>query len=203
MHESDGEQIMIQKPATVNLPRPAGGTPARRWRVWLAAMALAAVSILAPFGPGEAARDDVTPIGAAPNRAAEIYRPGGMAPGDTERALSHDPGAVAGCLPAGAADVAQADAGAGAERAELSRLFEIIATSATGRAVLERARRYGVYVCIDSKTDLLAYYFAGRHMAGVNAALPQGGKIAFLAHELAHVPQHPAYSDNRYSRPRT
>jgi hypothetical protein len=80
-------------------------------------------------------------------------------------------------------------------------LFEIIGSSATGRAVLARARRHGVHVCIDTETELLAYYFAGRRMAGVRATLPQGGKIAFLAHELAHVPQHPTYSDNRYYPP--
>ena len=120
-----------------------------------------------------------------------------MALGDAERALGHDPRAVAGCLLAGDID----SFSAGVRRAELSRLFEIIGTSATGRAVLARARRHGVHVCIDSETDLLAYYFAGRHMAGVRAALPQGGKIAFLAHELAHVPQHPTYSDNRYYPP--
>jgi hypothetical protein len=38
-------------------------------------------------------------------------------------------------------------------------------------------------------------------MVGVRANLTRGGKIAFLAHELAHVPQHPAYSDNRYFPP--
>ncbi len=38
-------------------------------------------------------------------------------------------------------------------------------------------------------------------MVGVSTALSEGGKLAFLAHELAHVPQHPAYSDNRYYTP--
>lgn len=126
-----------------------------------------------------------------------MYRPGGMAPGDAERALGHDPQAVAGCLLAGETE----PAGTGSKRAELHRLFQIIGASATGRAVLARARRHGVHVCIDSETDLLAYYFAGRRMVGVRANLTRGGKIAFLAHELAHVPQHPAYSDNRYFPP--
>ena len=166
--------------------------PARRWPGWLAIVLIAAISNLVVPGPGEAARDDATR-----DAATEVYRPGGMAPGDAERALGHDPRAVAGCLLAG--DIDRTNPGAG--RAELSRLFEIIGTSATGRAVLARARRHGVHVCIDSETDLLAYYFAGRHMAGVRAALSQGGKIAFLAHELAHVPQHPTYSDNRYYPP--
>ncbi len=176
---------------------------------WLAIVLIAAISSLVVAGQGAAARDvaardhatrdHATWDHAAQDHATEVYRPGGMAPDDTERALGHDPRAVAGCLLAG--DIELASPGASTRRAELSRLFEIIGISATGRAVLARARRHGVHVCIDSETDLLAYYFAGRHMAGVRATLSQGGKIAFLAHELAHVPQHPAYSDNRYYPP--
>jgi hypothetical protein len=190
MGSADGGQIMEPDSAAPNHRRPAGDSPLRRWRGRLAATVIAAVSSLTLYGPGEAARDDA---------AREVYRPGGMTLGDTERALGHDPRAVAGCRLAGETETAGAGASAG--RAELSRLFGIIGASATGRAVLERARRHGVHVCIDADTDLLAYYFAGRRIAGVRAALPQGGKIAFLAHELAHVPQHPAYSDNRYYPP--
>jgi hypothetical protein len=194
---ADGERIMAWISTAINHRRPA-----RRWPGWLALVPIAAISSLVVAGPGEAARDHATRDHATRDHATGVYRPGGMAPGDAERALGHDPRALAGCLLAG--DIARAGpAGAnpGSRRAELSRLFEIIGTSATGRAVLARARRHGVHVCIDSETDLLAYYFAGRHMAGVRAGLPQGGKIAFLAHELAHVPQHPTYSDNRYYPP--
>ena len=182
---------------------------ARHGPGWLAIVLIAAISSLVVAGQGAAARDaaardhatrdHATQDHAARDHATEVYRPGGMAPADTERALGHDPRAVAGCLLAG--DIELASPGASTRRAELSRLFEIIGISATGRAVLARARRHGVHVCIDSETDLLAYYFAGRHMAGVRATLSQGGKIAFLAHELAHVPQHPTYSDNRYYPP--
>ncbi len=195
--------------------------PARHGPGWLAIVLIAALSSLVVAGQGAAARDvaardhatrdHATWDHAAQDHATEVYRPGGMAPDDTERALGHDPRAVAGCLLAGDIELASpgafpeagpgANPGASTRRAELSRLFEIIGISATGRAVLARARRHGVHVCIDSETDLLAYYFAGRHMAGVRAALSQGGKIAFLAHELAHVPQHPTYSDNRYYPP--
>jgi len=182
---------------------------ARHGPGWLAIVLIAAISSLVVAGQGAAARDaaardhatrdHATQDHAARDHATEVYRPGGMAPADTERALGHDPRAVAGCLLAG--DIELASPGASTRRAELSRLFEIIGISATGRAVLARARRHGVHVCIDSETDLLAYYFAGRHMAGVRATLSQGGKIAFLAHELAHVPQHPTFSDNRYYPP--
>lgn len=189
---------MKRNTTTADTLRPTDALPARRWPIWPAATVIAVFSSLVLYGPGEAAREITAPKG-----AAEIYRPGGMAPRDTERALGHDPRAVAGCLLAGETRIASGGIGdgAGAGRAELRRLFEIIATSATGRGVLERAQAHGVHVCIDTETELLAYYFAGRHMAGVSAKLPQGGKIAFLAHELAHVPQHPAYSDNRYYPP--
>ncbi len=185
--------------------------PVRRWPGWLAMVLLVVVSSLILNRQGEAARDQAAPDHAVLDQAAEVYRPGGMAPDDAERALDHNPRAVAGCLLAGETDVTSPGASPGASpeanpeadagRAELRQLFEIIGSSATGRAVLARARRHGVHVCIDSETDLLAYYFAGRHMAGVRAGLPLGGKIAFLAHELAHVPQHPTYSDNRYYPP--
>ena len=36
----------------------------------------------------------------------------------------------------------------------------------------------------------------------VSAALAEGARIVFLAHELAHVPQHPDYSDDRRFAPR-
>jgi hypothetical protein len=198
MDSADGGQIMEPNSAAPNQRRPAGHSPPRLWHGRLAAALIAAVSSLSLTGPGEAAGN---------GGARQVYRPGGMTLGDTVRALGHDPRAVAGCLLAGETGIAGAGDhagdhdGASAGRAELSRLFGIIGASATGRAVLERARRRGVHVCIDRETDLLAYYFAGRRIAGVKAALPQGGKIAFLAHELAHVPQHPAYSDNRYYPP--
>ena len=184
-------------------PRQGAELRARRWLGRFAIMAIAALSSLALYGPGAAERDAAARDNPAPGHVAEVYRPGGMTLGDTERALGHDPRAVAGCLLAGdtvAVGVGR-PGGAGDGRAELSRLFGVIGASATGRAVLARARRHRVHVCIDAETDLLAYYFAGRRMAGVNAALSQGGKIAFLAHELAHVAQHPAYSDNRYYPP--
>ncbi|RMD61128.1 MAG: hypothetical protein D6826_10730 [Alphaproteobacteria bacterium] len=74
----------------------------------------------------------------------------------------------------------------------------ILSRSPTARAVMARARRDDVRVCLDSETDLLAYYFAGHRVVGVNTRLSEAGRIVFLAHELAHVPQHPRYSDNRY-----
>lgn len=120
------------------------------------------------------------------------YRPGGMEVRRAAEVLSRRARAVDGCLRVGETDRSSP------ERDELSRVFAILGRSATGRAVLRQAQRRDVHVCIDERTDLLAYYFAGVRVVGVSAELSQGGKIVFLAHELAHVPQHPAYSDNRF-----
>lgn len=129
----------------------------------------------------------------APGVASGPFRPGGMEVATAGRLLHMGGGAMAGCLKAG-----ETDRQGGPERAQLSALFEIMARSPTGEAVLRQARRKGVHVCIDAATDLLAYYFAGSRVVGVGAGLSEGARIAFLAHELAHVPQHPRYSDNRY-----
>ena len=95
------------------------------------------------------------------------------------------------CLRAGSVDRGSA------QKAELSKLFRLLAVSPTARTLLDRAWRNDVYVCTDPDTGLLAYYLSGLRLIGLNPALTQGQKLAFLAHELAHMPQHPAYSDNR------
>ena len=99
------------------------------------------------------------------------------------------------CLRAGSVDRGSA------QKAELSKLFRLLAVSPTARTLLDRAWRNDVYVCTDPDTGLLAYYLSGLRLIGLNPALTQGQKLAFLAHELAHMPQHPAYSDNRYFPP--
>lgn len=123
------------------------------------------------------------------------FRPGGMAL-DRIAAASNERWAVAdGCLVADRLDYATS------ERAELSRLFATLGRSPSGAALLREAAARGVRVCIDRTTDLLAYYFASMNVVGVSWNLSEGGRIIFLAHELAHIPQHPRYSDNRYFPP--
>lgn len=99
------------------------------------------------------------------------------------------------CLKAGTFDRRSA------RTAELSELFTILSNSPTARDLLDRAWRNDVYVCADGNTGLLAYYLSGLRLIGLNPALTQGQKLAFLAHELSHMPQHPLYSDNRYFPP--
>jgi hypothetical protein len=103
---------------------------------------------------------------------------------------------VSGCVLAGAYDHSTPD------KALLSRLFRILETSPLARTVLHRAAGRGVHVCLDAQTELLAYYFASLRIIGVSSDLSEAGMIVFLAHELAHVPQHPVYSDSRYFPPR-
>lgn len=84
------------------------------------------------------------------------------------------------------------------QNAELSRLFEVLSHSRLARALIEQASRRRAVVCIDDRTNLLAYYRSGLRLIGLRANLNEGEKIAFLAHELSHVSQHYRYSDNRY-----
>ena len=117
---------------------------------------------------------------------------GQLGPGRWERILHRIADAPDACLRAGSVDRRSA------QKAELSRLFETLAKSRMARTLMHRAGRSGVYVCADPATDLLGYYLAGLRLIGLNPRLSEGQKIAFLAHELSHVPQHDTYSDNRY-----
>ena len=99
------------------------------------------------------------------------------------------------CLRAGSIDRGSA------QKAELSLLFRLLSASPTARRLIDRAWRNDVYVCTDRDTGLLAYYLSGLRLIGLNPGLSKGQKLAFLAHELGHMPQHPLYSDNRYFPP--
>lgn len=120
---------------------------------------------------------------------------GQVAFGRLERIVGRVAEAADSCLRAGTINRR------GTHRAELSRLFEIISGSALGRELVARAGREDVYVCVDRDTPLLGYYRAGMRLIGLNPGLSEGQKIVFLAHELAHVPQHDVYSDNRLFPP--
>ena len=84
------------------------------------------------------------------------------------------------------------------QQRELRGLTQVLAISPLGAAVLRDARYRGVLICLDEETNRLAYYLSGMRVIAVRAQMPRGRKVAFLAHELAHVTQHPAHSDNRY-----
>ncbi len=117
---------------------------------------------------------------------------GRLGPGRLERILHRVANAPDACLKAGSIDRRSA------QKAELSRLFETLAKSPIARRLMQHAGRSRVYVCADPSTGLLGYYLAGLRLIGLNPRLSEGQKVAFLAHELSHVPQHDTYSDNRY-----
>lgn len=146
---------------------------------------------------GSAARLDPATGPDAPLRVERDVRSGfgQLAFHRLERIVGRVADATDSCLRAGTVNRR------GRQRAELSRLFGILTKSALGGELMERAGREGVYVCVDRDTPLLGYYRAGMRLIGLNPALSEGQKVAFLAHELAHVPQHGVYSDNRLFPP--
>ncbi|MHA1599864.1 MAG: DUF6782 family putative metallopeptidase [Alphaproteobacteria bacterium] len=147
-----------------------------------------------PLGPMEPGESDTFGIDSE-GRGLARFRPGGRTLGWVAAAPRELLPAADGCLMAGQLDKATS------ERAGLSRLFETLGRSPTGANLLREAAARGVRVCVDRTTNLLAYYFANMNVIGVSWALSEGGRVIFLAHELAHIPQHPRYSDNRYFPP--
>ena len=100
------------------------------------------------------------------------------------------------CLVAGMIDIGTPSKWA------ISHLFRVISRSDLGQQLLRTAQARNVLVCFDANTNLMAYYRAGSRLIGLKPDLKTGSLIAYLAHELSHVPQHSAYSDNRYYPPR-
>lgn len=141
--------------------------------------------------------------------AVSEYRPGGLTPSEIGPALSYRPhdvdtcAALTGSGPNGEVEgKTETEARAGT----VLHLLKVLTRSRAARAIMAsavrtRARRRPLHVCLDQETDLLAYYFSGLDIIGLNASLTEGGQVAFLAHELGHVLQHPRYSDNRYYPP--
>ena len=136
--------------------------------------------------------------GTSETSAASVYRPGGLDLHQASRVLASRPGSVEGCALLRGPNNRDA---AATRPGSIERVLAVLAKSPTARQVMVRTRDRGVHVCLDEKTELLAYYFSSRGVIGVNSELSEGGRIAFLAHELSHVPQHPRYSDNRYYSP--
>jgi len=171
--------------------------PRGRWSlVWLLIPVLMLGGDL--FGTPAAVPDhaeSITSGASHEGRRLAQFRPGGMTLGRVAAATNGRLAASNECLVVGQVDYVAP------ERAGLSRLFETLGRSPTGAALLREAAARGARVCIDRATDLLAYYFANMNVVGVRWDLSEGGRVIFLAHELAHIPQHPRYSDNRYFPP--
>lgn len=85
---------------------------------------------------------------------------------------------------------------------ELEEAVEAVRQSDVGAWLVQIATARNVTLCLDHATSLEAHYRSHIRLLGLNARLSPAGRIVFLAHELAHVPQHPQFSNNRHFSPR-
>lgn len=83
----------------------------------------------------------------------------------------------------------------------LATALRQIRMSETGRWLVNTAADHDVTICLDHATKLEAHYRSHLRLLGLNARLGPAGRVVFLAHELAHVPQHPRFSNNRRFAP--
>jgi len=88
------------------------------------------------------------------------------------------------------------------EQKSLQQAVTVFRQSDLGDWLLDYAADLSVMICLDSTTDLEAYYRAHLRLIGLNTRLNSAGRLVFLAHELAHVPQHPRFSNNRLFSPK-
>jgi hypothetical protein len=87
-------------------------------------------------------------------------------------------------------------------QAQLDAALQSVRQSELGQWLVQIAKARDVVVCVDHETTLEAHYRSYLGLLGLNSRLDAAGKIVFLAHELAHVPQHPRFSNNRNFSPR-
>ena len=83
----------------------------------------------------------------------------------------------------------------------LSAAVRQIQESETGSWLVQVAADLNVVACLDHATMLEAHYRAHLRLLGLSARLSPASQVVFLAHELAHVPQHPRFSNNRRFSP--
>ena len=94
------------------------------------------------------------------------------------------------CLPSAGGSLAT-----DAQRA-IAASVAVMAESPLGAWLIDEAATRLVLICQDPNTDLAAYYRSQMRLIGLFERLPDAAKIMFLAHELAHVPQHPRFSND-------
>jgi len=84
---------------------------------------------------------------------------------------------------------------------KLKETLETVQNSELGAWLVGVAADQGVVVCLDKTTNLEAHYRYHLRLIGLNAKLNAAGRVVFLAHELAHIPQHPKFSNDRRFSP--
>ena len=154
-------------------------------------LALGALAL--PPVPSKAA-----PTSAGPTAPAEVGSGGqgqalgpALEPGRAARIQRIIPDPDQACLAVGA------HAAATAPQIAIEHAAAALAVSPVGAWLLRKASARQVLICLDAATALAAYYRAELRLIGLQAALGAAAKAVFLAHELAHVLQHPAYSNDR------
>ncbi len=78
----------------------------------------------------------------------------------------------------------------------IATVVAVLAESPLGAWLIDEAAARMVLICHDPNTDLAGYYRAQMRLIGLFQQLPDPARIMFLAHELAHVPQHPRFSND-------
>lgn len=147
------------------------------------------IGLVAEPGAGRAAIADSGPQAAL----AQGTLPAG--PKRSRRIRHHIENAEAACLPV------TAEAPETRQQHEIASLIRDLRHSAQAAELLRAAAGRNVIVCLDADTPLLAYYFSGLRLVGLRRSLDRAERLIYLSHELAHVPQHPAFSDNRHFPP--
>ncbi len=87
------------------------------------------------------------------------------------------------------------------EQLQLREAVETVQKSEIGSWLLKFAADQQVLICVDHTTHLEAHYRSHLRVIGLSSRLSSAGRVVFLAHELAHVPQHPKFSNNRRLSP--
>ena len=78
----------------------------------------------------------------------------------------------------------------------IAAVVNVVADSPLGAWLIDEAAARLVLICQDPTTDLAAYYRSQMRLIGLYERLADPAKVMFLAHELAHVPQHPRFSND-------
>jgi hypothetical protein len=153
--------------------------------------ALSAGMLAAACGRAAAADGSADPAPPALERAAGAEIDALLDPWRRIRVAHLIPDHAHACLPA-----AISGAATPAQRA-IATSLQVVAESPLGAWLIDRAAARTVLICHDPNTTLAAYYRSRVRLIGVLTRLPDPAKVMFLAHELAHVLQHPLFSNDR------
>lgn len=128
-----------------------------------------------------------------------LYRPDSS--GHAERIQTLIPDAYRNCLPITENSPETDYRPRTPTQSDLEVALRQLEQSETGAWLVQIAAARNVILCLDHVTALEAHYRSHLRLLGLSSRLTHAGRIVFLAHELAHVPQHPNFSNNRRFSP--